>query len=151
LELLAEREVAGPAATTPPTPPTPLIVLSETEFAEAVRAALRDFTQPDLLATNPLIQSRLVLDRTGRSAETRLRVAALQAHLKAAADGLQASPRDAKLYRAVYHTYLQPAPTQEQAAELLDVPFSTYRRHLKSGVQRIIEILWQEELSGVGD
>ncbi len=49
---------------------------------------------------------------------------------------------------AVYHPYLQPAPTQEQAAELLDVPFSTYRQHLKSGWQRIAEMLWQAEVGG---
>jgi hypothetical protein len=151
LELLAEREVAGGEAATPPTPPTRLIVLSETEFVEAVRDALRDFTQPGLLATNPMIQSRLVLDRAGRTADVRQRVAALQAGIKAAAETLQASPRDAKLYRAVYHTYLQPAPTQEQVAELLDVPFSTYRRHLTSGIQRIIEMLWQQEIGGSGN
>jgi hypothetical protein len=148
LDLLAEREVAGGQAVTPPAPPTPLIVLSESEFAEAVRDALRDFTQPDLLAVNPLIQSRLVLDQTGRAADARQRAVALQASLKAAAESLQASPRDAKLYRAVYHTYVQPAPTQEQAAELLDVPFSTYRRHLKSGLQRLTESLWQQEIGG---
>jgi hypothetical protein len=146
LELLAEREVTGGPAATPPTPPTPLIVLSETEFAQAVRDALRDFTQPDLLVTNPLIQSRLVLDRTGRAADARHCVIALQAIIKEAAETLQASPRDAKLYRAVYHTYLQPAPTQEQAAELLDVPFSTYRRHLKSSIQRVTEMMWQQEI-----
>jgi hypothetical protein len=151
LELLAEREVAGGPAATPPTPPTPLIVLSETEFAAAVRDALHDFTQPDLLATNPLIQSRLVLDQTGRTADARQRTLVLQAQIKATAEALQASPRDAKLYRAVYHTYLQPAPTQEQAAELLDVPFSTYRRHLKSGLQRLTEILWQQEIGGSGN
>lgn len=151
LELLAQREVAGGPAAAPPTPPTPLIALSETEFAEAVRDALRDFTQPDLLATNPLIQSRVVLDRTGRTGNMRPRAAALQAIIREAAEALQASPRDAKLYRAVYHTYLQPAPTQEQAAELLDVPFSTYRRHLKSGVQRLTEMLWQQEIGGPGN
>ena len=145
LDLLAEREVASGSATTPP---TPVIVLSETEFAVALRAALRDFTQPDRLATNPLIQSRLVLDQTGRAAEARQRAAALQAHIKTAAETLRASPRDAKLYRAVYHTYLQPAPTQEQAAEILDVPFSTYRRHLRSGIQRLTEMMWQQELGG---
>jgi hypothetical protein len=148
LELLAEREVAGSSEVTPPAPPAPLIVLSETEFGEAVSDALRDFTRPNLLAANPLIQSRLVLDQTGRAADARQRVAALQASIKSTAETLQASPRDAKLYRAVYHTYLQPAPTQEQAAELLDVPFSTYRRHLKSGIQRLIEMLWQAELGG---
>lgn len=31
------------------------VALSEAEFAHAVRQALRDFTRPDLLATNPLL------------------------------------------------------------------------------------------------
>jgi DNA-directed RNA polymerase specialized sigma24 family protein len=52
----------------------------------------------------------------------------------------------AKQYRALAHTYVHPAPTQEQAAEILDMPFSTYRRHLKEGIDHITEILWQEEI-----
>jgi predicted DNA-binding protein (UPF0251 family) len=44
---------------------------------------------------------------------------------------------------------LHPVPTQEQAAELLDLPFSTFRRHLKHGVTRVAEILWQWELEGL--
>jgi hypothetical protein len=59
---------------------------------------------------------------------------------------LQQTPRNNKLYRALYHTYLQPAATQEQAAELLDLPFSTYRRHLRSSIDYLVETLWQEEL-----
>ncbi|EKE97758.1 MULTISPECIES: class I adenylate-forming enzyme family protein [unclassified Tolypothrix] len=57
------------------------------------------------------------------------------------------SDRIAALYRVIHRTYLQPAPTQETAAELLDLPFSTYRRHLKAGMTRIAEILWQREIS----
>jgi hypothetical protein len=52
-----------------------------------------------------------------------------------------------KLYRALYHTYLQPAATQELAAELLDLPFSTYRRHLKASIERLTALLWQQELA----
>ncbi len=66
--------------------------------------------------------------------------------LEEAAGSLRASPREAKCYRALYHTYFNPAPTQERAAELLDLPFSTYRRHLKGGVTRVGEILWQKEI-----
>jgi hypothetical protein len=146
LSVLAEREIAASPPTSPPTAEAAVIVLSETEFASAVRAALRDFTQPDRLADNPLARSRLVVDRAGRSADARQRAAALQAILRSTAESLQASPRETKLYRAVYHTYLQPAPTQERAAELLDMPFSTYRRHLKSGLQRLIDRLWQREI-----
>jgi hypothetical protein len=70
----------------------------------------------------------------------------LQTSIKAAVESLQSSPRQEKLYRALYRTYLKPAPTQEKAAELLDLPFSTYRRHLKAGIARVAEILWQQEI-----
>ncbi len=58
--------------------------------------------------------------------------------------------RDAELerLRAVDRTYLRPAPTQEAAAELLGVPFSTYRRHLSQGVGRVVAWLWDRELYG---
>jgi hypothetical protein len=46
-------------------------------------------------------------------------------------------------------TYLEPAATQEVAAELLDLPFSTYRRHLKSGLERLCAWLWEGELYGM--
>jgi hypothetical protein len=146
LGILAEREIAAAPPTAQPPAVDALIVLSEADFTVAVRDVLRDFTQPDLLAGSPLARSRLVADRVGLTAEARQRVTALQAIVRSSAETLQSSPRDAKLYRALYHTYLQPAPTQEQAAELLDVPFSTYRRHLKSGIQRLTEMLWQQEI-----
>jgi hypothetical protein len=47
-------------------------------------------------------------------------------------------------------TFLRPAPTQERAAELLGLPFSTYRRHRNRGVERIVAWLWQRELYGPG-
>ena len=52
--------------------------------------------------------------------------------------------------RALERTYLRPAPTQEAAAELLDLPFSTYRGHLTRGVERVVDWLWQRELYGSG-
>jgi hypothetical protein len=32
------------------------------------------------------------------------------------------------------------------AAELLNLPFSTYRRHLKEGIENVVETLWKGEL-----
>ncbi|HEY8491056.1 MAG TPA: ATP-binding protein [Dehalococcoidia bacterium] len=122
-----------------------LVVLSQPDFEDGVRRALRDYTRPDALATNPLLRSRLVVERAGE----RPQPADLQAVLREAAEVLRANLRDEKLYRAVHRTYLEPAPTQEAAAELLDLPFSTYRRHLTAGVQRITEWLWQRELYGM--
>jgi len=75
------------------------------------------------------------------------RAAALQELLRETAVALQNTPRQAKLYRALRYTYIQPAPTLEKAAELLAMPFSTYRRHLRSGIQYVTERLWQLELS----
>lgn len=148
LNLLAERETAMMAAqpVTPPASVTPIVVLSQEEFGSAVRSALRSITRPAELHNNPLLQSRLVIDRAGTKASTTERVTALQVVLKEAAEPMQASPRDVKFYRVLYHTYFHPAPTQEQAAELLDVPFSTYRRHLKTAVEQLTETLWLREV-----
>ena len=71
--------------------------------------------------------------------------AALRATLIDAAGVLHGHPRDERLFRAVDRTYLRPAPTQERAAELLGLPFSTYRRHLAQGVARIAARLWERE------
>ncbi len=70
----------------------------------------------------------------------------LKSIIKKAAETLQSHPRDKKLFRALDQTYLHPAATQEAAAELLDLPFSTYRRHLTNGVQHLAEILWRQEI-----
>ncbi|GIJ46371.1 hypothetical protein Val02_32570 [Virgisporangium aliadipatigenens] len=120
-----------------------LTVLARGEFDTAVRDALRAWRQPDLLATNPLARSRLVTDQADGSPAERLRAA-----LNEAVDGMRDDPREAKLHRAVVATYRQGAPTQEAAAERLGLPFSTYRRHLAAGVERICERLWDRELRG---
>lgn len=151
LALLAERETASEeqivnlgAAVAPS-----LVVLAEQEFAEALREALRDLARSDALAHSLLLRSRLITNRAGAQASTGERVAALQALIRDSCEGLRSSPRDLKPYRALYHTYIQPAATQEQAAELLDLPFSTFRRHLKEGIARITASLWQAELQAM--
>lgn len=148
-ELLAEREMN----ITPPSPRShsggeSIIVLSEADFATAVRDALRDFTDTTALSTNPLIRSRLVLAVSG-DAPPPARAAALRQILRETAESLQESPRLSKFYRALYHTYMQPAVTQEQAAEVLDLPFSTYRRHLRSGIEEVTMRLWAREIGNL--
>lgn len=147
LELLAEREIA----LTPQIAPSPaarqtLLVLSRPDFEAAVRRALHDYAQPEALLANPLLRSRIVVEEAGVRATPAERAAALQTLVEGAVQLLEASPREIKFYRTLYHTYLHPAPTQEQAAELLDVPFSSYRRYLKVGVDRVVEMLWQREI-----
>jgi hypothetical protein len=151
LELMGQREIAmAPDTVRPAAPVERLPTLSRDGFADAVEDALRDYTRPDVLRGNALLRSRMVTEKAGRghpapTATDAARVAALRSLLKEAAEQMRDSPKENKFYRAVHHTYIQPAATQEQAAELLDVPFSSYRRHLKSGMARVVDILWQAE------
>ena len=122
-----------------PAPPArPGAALSRATFADSVRTAMRDLGRPDLLAGNPLLTLREVRERGGGPE-------ALGATLSDAAAVLQRHPRDEKLFRAIDRTYLRPAPTQERAAELLGLPFSTYRRHRREGLARITDLLWARE------
>jgi hypothetical protein len=147
LDVLAEREMEMEVQAPPPRA-VPLVVLSRPDFEQAVREALRALTQPAALETNPLLRSRLIVDQVGSSASTPERVVALRGMLRDAVRSLGSTPRQAKLQRALHHTYIQPAPTQDQAAELLDLPFSTYRRHLTAGVAAVVDLLWQHEVRG---
>jgi hypothetical protein len=147
LDLLAERETAlAPQAITRPPASEPLVVLSRPAFAQAVRDALNNWQQPEILSNSPLLRSRFVLDKSGPESNLQDRLGALLSMVKEACETLQATPRGEKFYRALYHTYLHPAPSQESAAELLDIPYSTFRRHLKAGLERVTGILWQREL-----
>jgi hypothetical protein len=149
LELLGERELTAFPEAMPPVPVEPVIVLSETEFTRAVQAALRDYTRPEVMGANPLLRSRLVIEQVGINGSESERMVALRTLIRETAESLQTAPRQAKFYRPLYHTYFQPAITQEQAAEVLDLPFSTYRRHLKSGIQRVTEVLWAREIGSL--
>jgi hypothetical protein len=102
---------------------------------------LRDYTRTDLLAANPLLRSRLVVEKNEEEPTD-----ALRSLLRETVGILKQNPKDEKLYRALWHTYFEPAATQEQTAELLDLPFSTYRYHLTNGIERMVTWLWQAEL-----
>ena len=145
LELVTERALAQDLTPSPPTVTPPLLALSQPEFDNAVRQALRDLRRPDLLRRNPLLRTRLVQDR---AAEQEPGAATLEALVGAAVETLREHPRDDKLWRAVERTYLRPAATQERAAAALGLPFSTYRRHLTQGVDRVVAWLWDQEVYG---
>ncbi|MGH4027113.1 MAG: hypothetical protein ACRDRV_21290 [Pseudonocardiaceae bacterium] len=132
-ELLGARQASETTVLPPPT--------AQPDFDAAVRQALRDLRRPDRLARSPLLRCRLVRDRGGDSPTSGVLVDLVCE----AAEVLRHHPRDEKLFRAVDRTYLRPAQTQELAAELLGLPFSTYRRHLNQGVARIVSWLWDRE------
>ncbi|MFC7619949.1 AAA family ATPase [Microlunatus sp. GCM10028923] len=123
------------------------LVLSHEEFAAAVRDALRSLHRPAELAGNPLVGSGLVRRATGpdRSPEQ-----ALAEVIRSAADELRDDPRTEPLHRVLDRTFVRPAPSQEKAADLLELPFSTYRRHRDRAVEAVVDRLWQRELDGPG-
>jgi hypothetical protein len=141
---LAEKEVGISAPPLSAQSVEPLIFLSREDFMNAVKQALQEYSRPGGLAGNPLLRSRLVSEMAGKGSRERSDV--LKSKIREAAERLRLHPRDEKLFRALEQTYLHPAPTQEAAAEVLDLPFSTYRRHLTAGIQRLAEILWQQEV-----
>ena len=144
MELWTERALAQDPALQPATVDDAL-VLSQAEFTDAVRQALRDLHRPELLARNPLLRTRVAREHVGTERPDAESLAHL---LRTAVDAVGQHPRDQKLWRAVERTYLRPAPTQEAAAEVLGLPFSTYRRHLSQGVERIVAQLWDREVYG---
>ncbi|MEV0828898.1 ATP-binding protein [Nonomuraea rubra] len=122
-----------------------LVVLSQAEFAGAVRKALRQLSRPDTLAASPLTRTRLIAERAGQDP-----VAALGDLLRGAIADLGEDPRTVKFHRALSATFLRGTPTQELAAEQLGLPFTTYRRHLTAGIERVCADLWHRELYGAG-
>jgi hypothetical protein len=149
LELLGERETAQVVAGDPTVQTRPsLLVLSRPDFEQAVHQALRDYTQTDLLGSNPLLRSRAIVDRVSPEASIEERVGALQEVVLSATEPLKRAPREGKLFDALRVMYLEPTGSQERAAEVMDLPFSTFRRYLKDGVGRVTETLWQQEVGG---
>ena len=142
LELISDREVTGesgpiPAGLLRPAP------LPRAQFDDAVRSALRDLTSPERLRGNPLTRSRLVSGRTGDPVQR------LHAAFIAGIARVGGQPRTATLPRVLDRTFVHPAPSQEAAAAVLDLPFSTYRRHLAKAVDALTDVLWSVEIGVV--
>jgi hypothetical protein len=121
-----------------------LVVLSQPEFEQAVRAALRDFQSLEGLARSPLLRSRVLRDFAAATPSA----ADLQALLRQAAQSIRARPRDEKFFRAIEATYFAQVASQGLAAERLGLPFNTYRYQLAQGLERLTAWLWQREIAG---
>ncbi|MGM0576886.1 MAG: hypothetical protein ACQEXJ_14270 [Myxococcota bacterium] len=124
-------------------------VLSRSEFDRAVRAALRNYTDPSSLLRNPLLSAWCVLSRSPDDEPPGDRVEVLRDLLHETAESIGASPKLERYHRALHATWLDPEGTQEEVAEALRVPFSTYRRHLSRGFALLVDRLWQQELGRV--
>ncbi len=146
LERTAERELGERV---PQQPLDLAATLSYEEFAASVKQALRDLHSPSALLHNPLLATGVARARHRVRPELRPdRV--LRSLVADAAQVLRADPRSQHLYRVLDRTYLRPAHSQEKAAELLDLPFTTYRRYRDRAVAGISDWLWELDVdSGV--
>ncbi|WP_426505560.1 hypothetical protein ACPPVO_47670 [Dactylosporangium sp. McL0621] len=136
LDLMYERGHTGgtgpaPAALLRPPP------LSRARFDASVRVALQSLHRPEQLAANPLLGSTLAADATQ-----------LRATIEEAVGQVGNLPKGQQLQAVLHRTYVRPAPTQEAAAEVLDLPLSTYRRYLAKAVEHLADILWTIEVGG---
>ncbi len=147
LDVLASRETgSGFSSTEDTTPQRTVLVLSEEAFGDAVREVFRNFTRRDRLVNNPLLSSRIVADNVSEKADDATRVEVLMELVDEGVALLQQNAKQAKAFKALDRTYLRPAASQEQAAELLGLPYSTFRRHLASALAELTQFLWQKEL-----
>ncbi len=138
-DLLGERELTGESGPAPARllRPAPL---SRPDFVAAVKAALRDLHRPEQLRTSALMGSRLAMTLDQSSPEH------LRSILLAGIEQAGRGPRNASPGRVLDRTYVHAAPNQEAAAEVLDLPFSTYRRHLARGLEQLTDVLWAVEI-----
>lgn len=114
---------------------------SRTAFDQAVREALPHWRDPAAFAFCALTRTRLAADFADPAEE-------LRALLRQAVDDLAADPRGVRARDALAAGYFSGAPTQEAAARRLSLPYGTYRRHLRQGLDLLCEALWQQEMHG---
>ncbi|MFD5682855.1 ATP-binding protein [Streptomyces bacillaris] len=115
--------------------------LPRTAFDQAVREALAHWGDPSAFAACALLRSRLAADATEP-------VPYLRDLLRRAVDGLARDPRGVRAREALTAGYFSRVPTQEAAARRLGLPYGTYRRHVRQGLDLLCDALWQRELYG---
>jgi hypothetical protein len=142
LERTAAREL-GEQVSVQPTEPA--AALSQEEFAMSVKDALRSLHRPQRLLRNPLLASSMVQNALHEHPDERPNEI-LRSLILESAQILKSDPRAETQYRVLDRTYLRPAPSQEKAAESLDLPFSTYRRYRDRGVGAITDWLWDRDI-----
>lgn len=145
LNLLGQREVGDETEPVAEQQKARVVVLSEEDFASCVYNSLKEYTSDKKLLQNPLIRSRVVIQAAENETDTAILIATLRDCLADATDKIKEVPKQEKLHRVLFRTFFNPAGSQEQVADYLNIPFSTYRRYLRKGVEMVTEHLWQLE------
>lgn len=138
-ELMTRRELVWETGPPPESMMRPA-PLSREEFATAVARALSQLGRPDLLASSRLLDSALVNPAAPAVVDSLRKV------ILATIAALGEEPNGKDKRAILERTYLKGAPSQEAAAGLLGLPFSTYRRHLSRAHERLVDVLWAYEI-----
>ncbi|GHF66464.1 hypothetical protein GCM10018790_50540 [Kitasatospora xanthocidica] len=117
--------------------------VSRSGFDQAVREALGHWRDPRAFAACALLRARLAADLADPVEE-------LRTLLREAVEDLARDPRSARAKEALTAGFLSGAPTQEAAARRMGLPYGTYRRHVRQGLDLLCEALWHRELHGPG-
>jgi hypothetical protein len=144
LELMGKREINEEETSTVQILPAQT-ELTEQKFTDGIHDALKQVNNPKKIIGNPLLHSRFV-QQANEDEPTEINLAlTLADKLTKAIASLENSPKDEALHRVLYRTFINPVGSQEQTADFLYMSFSTYRRQVKKGVERVADILWLEE------
>ena len=120
--------------------------MTEQDFIDAVHDALKQVRNPKKIIGNRLLKSKFV-KQANQDEPTDINLAlTLADKLTTAISSLENSPKDETLHRILYRTFINPVGSQEQTADFLYMSFSTYRRQVKKGVERVADILWLDEM-----
>ena len=141
-DLIHERVHSGasgppPAGVLRPPP------LDRARFGAAVKSAMLTLHRPDHLAANPLMGSALA------GTSDRPAVEQLRSTIESAVAHLGDLPKGEQLRAVLDRTYVHAAPSQEAAAQVLDLPLSTYRRYLAKALEQLTDLLWTVEIGDV--
>ncbi|MFC3741689.1 ATP-binding protein [Paractinoplanes deccanensis] len=114
------------------------------DFDRWVRETLQNWRSPRAFALSELVKSKLVADAADP-------VANLRALMRQTVDEVGQDAKMIKAREALVATYFSGAPTQEAAARRAGMSFSTYRRHLRQGIDTVCSALWEIQLRGRSD
>jgi len=118
-----------------------MLVLSEEEFDESVQQAIKSYHQSELLLSNPLLKSKLVLNKVTKEMKDYDKIKILKSFIDQILKEIAESPVDGKYHRILYRTFINPVGSQEKVADYLNMSFSTYRRYLKTALEKLVRLL----------
>lgn len=112
---------------------------------ELVREALSLLERPDRLTTSPLLALRSVESELGHDVSAPARAQALERVLRQTISRLGTSARDVKQREALEAVFLERAGKHEKIAADLNMTYSTFRRAITRGIERVTELLRLQE------